>query len=219
MFLGLVFYGSLGKTRIIARYFWALIGFMILHFPVYMTMLLLVPNMPVRFWVRPYLVLSINFLAVISPFVNDLFVISILWKGLDTAWVLFWFVARFLSLFFFSLSSLPLFFVDSSIAWICQARSCHLHLLKDCACVNGLFSSRRGLLTWLVFIQGIFVALLASLVTYIRQSGILSLSHFLVTYIHLRNLVTWASSMIYIHLGGILSPIFYMPYIRWRDRQ
>ena len=138
--------------------------------------------------------------------------LSILWKGLDTTWVLFWFVARFLSLFFFSLSSLPLFFVDSSIAWIRQAGSCRLHLLKDCACVNGLFSSRRGLLTWLVFIQGIFVAFLASLVTYIRQSGILSLSHFLVTYIHLRNLVTWDSSVIYIRLGGILSLRFYMPY-------
>ena len=37
--------------------------------------------------------------------------------------------------------------------------------------------------------------------------GILSLSHFLVTYIHLKNLVTYASSVIYIRLGGILSLI------------
>ena len=74
MFLGPVFYGSLGRTRIIARCFWALIGFMILHLCVCMTMLLLVTNMPMMFWVRPYLVLSINFLAVVSPFVHDLFV-------------------------------------------------------------------------------------------------------------------------------------------------
>ena len=74
MFLGLVFNGSLERTRIIARCFWVLIGFMILHLPVCITMLLLVPDMSEVFWVRPYLVLSINFLAVISSFVNNLFI-------------------------------------------------------------------------------------------------------------------------------------------------
>ena len=50
---------------------------------------------------------------------------------------------------------------------------------------------------------------MASLVTYIRQSGILSLSHFLATYIHLRNLVTQAALVTYIRLSGILSLSFY----------
>ena len=50
---------------------------------------------------------------------------------------------------------------------------------------------------------------MASLVTYIRQSEVLLLSHFLATYIHLRNLVIEATSMIYIRLSGILSLSFY----------
>ena len=57
---------------------------------------------------------------------------------------------------------------------------------------------------------------MASLVTYIRQSGILSLSHFLATYIHLRNLVTQAALVTYIRLNGIyhLAFIAFVPVIR-----
>ena len=43
------------------------LGFLI-EFAIY----LLVRQMLVLFYIRPYLVLSINFLAVTSPFVNDL---------------------------------------------------------------------------------------------------------------------------------------------------
>ena len=160
------------------------LGFLI-EFAIY----LLVRQMPVLFYIRPYLVLSINFLAVTSPFVNDLLLTHNPSEGfgysLSFVLICCKVLVPFLFLFFFFF-----FCVDSSVTWIRQAGSCHLHLLKDCACVNGLHPSRQGLVTWLIPIQGMFVAFMTSSVTYIRQSGILSLSHFLVTYIHLRNLAT-----------------------------
>ena len=42
MSLGPLFHGFVGRTRIIARCFWALIGFMILYLPVFMTIHVLV---------------------------------------------------------------------------------------------------------------------------------------------------------------------------------
>ena len=107
------------------------------------------------------------------------------------------------------------FCVDSSVAWIRQARSCHLHLLEDCAC-GGLLPLRRALLVWPMYFKGHFLRFMASLVTYIRQSEILSLSHFLATYIHLRNFVTQAALVTYIRLNGIyhLAFIAFVPVIR-----
>ena len=126
----------------------------------------------------------------------------ILWKGLDTAWVLFRFVARFLSLFFSFLCG----FVSSlnpsgEILSLALARGLRLQWLVP-------VEARPSRLTY-VLLQGTFFAFMASLVTYIHQSGILSLSHFLATFIHLRNLVTQATSVIYIRLSEILSLSFY----------
>ena len=74
MLLGPVFYGYVGRTRIIARCFWGF--FMILCSPVFMTMLVLMTYA----CVRSYLVLSINFL-VVSVICSSL---SILKEGLNT---------------------------------------------------------------------------------------------------------------------------------------
>ena len=155
MFLGPVFYGCLGRTRIIARCFWALIGFMIFHLRVCMTVLLLVPDMLAMFWVRPYLVLSINFLAVISPFVNDLFITLNPLEGLGYSLSFVSICCKVLVPFLFIFSFSFLFCVDSSVAWIRQARSCHLYLLEGCAC-GGLLPSRRALLVWPMYFKGHF---------------------------------------------------------------
>ena len=101
MFLGPMFYGSLERIRIIARCFWVLIGFMILHLPVCMIVLLLAPDMPEVFWVRPYFVLSINFLAVISSFVNDLFITLDPLEGLGYRLSFVLICCKVLVLFFF----------------------------------------------------------------------------------------------------------------------
>ena len=64
---------------------------------------LLSPDMFVVFCAHPYLALSKTFSCdPFPPFVTDLLLslqLTILPRGLSTAWVLFWFVARFLSLF------------------------------------------------------------------------------------------------------------------------
>ena len=186
MFLGPLFYESLERTRIIARCFWVLIGFMILHLPVCITMLLLVPDMSEVFWVRPYLVLSINFLAVISSFVNNLFITLDPLEGLGYSLSFVLICCKvlvpfllLLSLFYGFVGSLNL---SRGISSLAPAKGLCLR--------QRLVPVEARLLIWLILIKGIFVAFMASLVIYIRQSRILSLSNFLVTYIHLRNLVT-----------------------------
>ena len=103
----------------------------------------------------------------LSPlFVNDLLLslqLNILQRGLSTAWVLFWFVARFLSLF---LSSSSFFCLDSSvltpIKGLCLRQ--WLTSVKAESCYSS-YTHLRGL-----------VRFMNSSVTYIHQGGILLLS-------------------------------------------
>ena len=141
-----------------------------------MIVLLFVPDMFVAFWVRPCLVLSINFLVVISPFVNDLFLTLDPLEGLGYSLSFVLICCKVLVPFLLFLSPFCGFVgsLNPSRGMLSLAPAKGLCLHQRLVPVEA-----AGPLTWPILIKGIFVAFMASLVTYIHQSGILSLGHFL----------------------------------------